>query len=145
MTHISVPQEHFTTKSAGYIIHVVFVVTLLILNHIGQGWLHNVSCNLSLLKSHFHKMESCFSRAKALITHQTEPQICQKIRYCHTDHINQLVTTFAVLVESTHPMRRWQKLYESVRKLQFGMITWQYSTAGPVPELDTDTKLIHNS
>ena len=81
MTHISVPQEHFTTKSAGYIIHVVFLVTLLILNHIGQGWLHNVSCDWSILKSHFRKLESCFSWAKALITYQREPQITNLSEY----------------------------------------------------------------
>ena len=43
---------------------------------------------------------------------------------------------------TTHPMRRWQKLYESVGKLHSSMITWQHGTSGPVPELDTDTNLI---
>ena len=61
------------------------------------------------------------------------------------DHVKQLVTTFAILVESTHLMRKWQKLYESVRKLDSIMITWQHSTSGPVSELDSDTNLIHNS
>ena len=46
---------------------------------------------------------------------------------------------------SARPMRWWQKMYESVRKLYSSMITWQHSTSGPVPELDTDTNLIHNS
>ena len=145
MSHVSVPPKHFTTKSAGYIIHVVFLVTLLILNHIGQGWLHNVSCDWSILKIHFHKIEFCYSWATALITRQTVPQICQNInRYCHMDHVKQLVTTFAILVGSTHPMRRWQKMYESVRKLHSIMITWQHSTSEPVPELDTDINLIHD-
>ena len=111
MYHISVPPKHLTIKSAGCISHVVSVVTFLILNHIGRGWLHNVSCDWSILKIHFYKMESCYSWAAALITNQTVPHICRNInRYCHMDHVNQLVTTFAILVESTHPMRRWQKI-----------------------------------
>ena len=60
-------------------------------------------------------------------------------------HVKQLVTTFVILVESTHLMRKWQKLYESVRRLDSIMITWQHSTSGPVSELDSDTSLIHNS
>ena len=79
MSHISVHPNYFTTKSAGYIIRIVFLVTLLILNHIGQGGLHNVSCDWSILKIHFHKMESCYSRATASITCQTISQICQNI------------------------------------------------------------------
>ena len=129
----------------GYIIHMVFLVTLLILNRIGQDWLHTVSCDWSTLKIHFHKMEYCYSWATALITCQTVPQICQNNRYCHMDHVKQLVTTFAILVERTHPMRRWQTLYESVRNLHSRIITCQHSTSGPVPDLDTDTNLIHNS
>ena len=68
MYHISVPPKHLTNKSAGYIIHAVFLVTLLILNYIGQGWLHNVSCDWAILKIHFYKKESCYSWATALIT-----------------------------------------------------------------------------
>ena len=146
MSHISVPQERFTTKSAGYSIHGVCLVTLLILNHIGQDWLHNVSCDWSILKIHFHKMESCYSWATALITCQTVPNICQNInRYCQMDHFKQLVTTFAILAERTHPMRKWQTLFESVRRLHSRIITWQHNTSGPVPDLDTATNLIHNS
>ena len=145
MYHFSGPPKHLTAKYAGYIVHDVFLVTLLILNHIGRGWLHNVSCDRSIWEIHFHKMESSYSWATAL-TRQTVPQTCQNNnRYGHTDHVKQLVTTFAILVESTHPMRRWQKLYESVSKLHSSMIIWHHSTPGPVSELDTDTNLIHNS
>ena len=110
MSHISVPPKHFTTKSARCIIHVIFLVTLLILNHTGQGWFHNVSCDWSILKIHFHKMKSCYSWVTALMTRQSVPQMCQNINgYCHMDHVKRLVTTFPILVESAQPMRRWQK------------------------------------
>ena len=122
VSHLS-SQKLLTTKSTGYTIHVVFLVTLLILNHIGQGWLHNAPCDWSILKIHFQQMESC-SWVTALITHQTVPQICQHINsYCHMDHVKQLAATLAILVKSTHPIRKWQTLYESVRKLHSIMIT----------------------
>ena len=37
MSHISIPQKHSNTKSTGRIIHVVFLITSLTLNDIGQG------------------------------------------------------------------------------------------------------------
>ena len=84
-------------------------------------------------------IENSFSQNGILLS------LGRNIRCCHMDDVKQLVTTFAILVESTHLMRKWQKLYESVRKLDSIMITWQHSTSGPVSELDSDTNLIHNS